>query len=286
MPELPEVETVRRGLAPALEGATIDAVTLARSDLRIPFPPEFSRRLEGARIAALTRRGKYLVAPLSTGESLIVHLGMTGRFLLPNGPIERPGEFYYLSPPDPAHSHVVFTLRSGRRRFELVYNDARRFGLMDLVPSSALKTSRHFARMGPEPLTPEFTTGALAGGLAGKTMPIKVALLDQRVAAGLGNIYACEALHAAGVSPKRAAGRLGPRISDLRAAICSVLEAGIAAGGSTLRDFAAADGRTGGFQERFAVYDREGEPCPACAKPVRRIVQAGRSTFYCSACQR
>lgn len=286
MPELPEVETVRRGLASSVEGATIEGVTLARADLRIPFPDRFASRLAGAKVVALTRRGKFLVAPLSTGESLIMHLGMTGRFTLADGAETRPGEFYYAAPPDPAHDHVIFDLKRRGRRYRLIYNDARRFGLMDIAPTEALATSRHFARMGPEPLAPGFTVDALAASLRGKATPIKSALLDQRVAAGLGNIYACEALYAAGISPRRKAARVGGSVADLHRAIVSVLEAGIAAGGSTLRNFAGADGRAGGFQERFLVYDREGEACQGCGRPVRRIVQAGRSTFYCSACQR
>lgn len=286
MPELPEVETVRRGLAPVLEGATIMAVQLKRADLRIPFPARFADRLAGARILTLKRRGKFLVGGLSSGDSLVMHLGMTGRFTLAGRRERRAGDFYFSGPPDPAHDHVIFHLDSGGRRYRLLYNDVRRFGLMDLVPSDRLDDSRHFRVMGPEPLGPEFTVEILGDALRRRATPIKAVLLDQRVVAGLGNIYACEALHIAGVSPRRKASKIGGRVGALHGAIVGVLEAGIAAGGSTLRNFAGADGRTGAFQEGFRVYDREGAPCPACARPVRRIIQAGRSTFFCGKCQR
>lgn len=286
MPELPEVETVRRGLAPVLEGATITAVELRRADLRVPFPCRFAERLAGAQIITLKRRGKFLVGALSSGDSLIMHLGMTGRLTLVGGRERRAGDFYFSGAPDPAHDHVAFDLIRNGRRYRLLYNDARRFGLMDLAPSDRLDGSRHFIGMGPEPLGPEFTVEVLEEALGRKSAPIKAALLDQRVVAGLGNIYACEALHIAGVSPRRKASKIGSRVGALHQAIVGVLEAGIAAGGSTLRDFAGADGRTGAFQKGFRVYDREGAPCPACTRPVRRIIQAGRSTFYCSKCQR
>ena len=287
MPELPEVETVRAALAPAIEGATIEAVRVARADLRIPFPEHFASRLENAVVRELTRRGKFLLAHLSTGESLIMHLGMTGRFTIGGSGRRGAGEFYYAAPTNPAHDHVAFDLRRRRKRVSLVFNDARRFGLMDLAPTASLHLSPHLEGMGPEPLGIEFTAARLATALEGKAAPIKAALLDQRVVAGLGNIYACEALFDAAISPKRKAGTVaGERARRLHAAILAVLRAGIAAGGSTLRDFAGADGRTGSFQERFSVYDREGAPCPGCGRPVRRIVQSGRSTFYCGRCQR
>jgi formamidopyrimidine-DNA glycosylase len=287
MPELPEVETVRLGLVPFLEGAVVRRVALKRADLRIPFPRDFARRLSGATVRALTRRGKFLIADLSTGESLILHLGMTGRFTIEGAARRRPGAFYYSSPPDPAHDHVVFDLERGKKRFSLVYNDARRFGLMDLAPTAALASSVHFGGMGPEPLSDAFTVERFAASLKGRSAPIKAALLDQRVVAGLGNIYVCEALFRARLSPRRRAGTVaGGRAATLHAAIVAVLKDGIAAGGATLRDFAGADGRAGAFQERFLVYDREGESCPSCGKPVRRLVQSGRSTFYCAACQR
>ncbi|MEQ1930205.1 MAG: bifunctional DNA-formamidopyrimidine glycosylase/DNA-(apurinic or apyrimidinic site) lyase [Parvularculaceae bacterium] len=287
MPELPEVETVRRGLAPVLEGATIRSVRLARRDLRIPFPPRFEKRLTGAAVSSLLRRGKFLIANLSTGESLLMHLGMTGRFTLTDGAARGTGDFYYAAPPDPAHDHVAFGLDRRGRRYSLVYNDVRRFGLMDLAPTAALNDCPHLAGMGPEPLSAEFGPAHLGQSLKGRSAPIKTALLDQRIVAGLGNIYVCEALYRAGVSPCRKAGAVrGAAIRRLCGAIIAVLEEGIAAGGSTLRDFAGADGTIGGFQERFNVYDREGAPCEACRNPVRRIIQSGRSTFFCSVCQR
>ncbi len=282
MPELPEVETVRRGLEPAMLGARFRRVEARRADLRFPFPERFERRLVGARVDMLSRRGKYMIARLSTGESLILHLGMTGRFTVEAQRLQ-PGEFYYDAPPDPRHDHVLFEMDGAR----IAYNDPRRFGFMDLVATEALETSAHFAAMGPEPLGPSFTAAALNKALAGKAAPIKAALLDQRVVAGVGNIYACEALFRAGVSPRRRAGSVaGARGARLHVAIREVLEEAIEAGGSTLRDFAGSDGARGAFQERFRVYDREGAPCPACAAPVRRLVQSGRSTFYCAACQR
>ncbi len=286
MPELPEVETVRRGLEPVLAGARIARVELSRLDLRFPFPARFADRLEGARVEALARRGKYMVAPLSTGESLILHLGMTGRFSVSGAP-RQPGAFYYAAPPDPAHDHVRLHLGSPRRALVVTYNDPRRFGFMDIVPSADIDVCDHFRAMGPEPLSGAFTPQALADAFMGKTAPAKAALLDQRVVAGLGNIYVCEALYRAGISPRRKAGTVSrPRIALLHAAIRDVLCAAIEAGGSTLRDFAAADGAAGSFQERFLVYDREGGPCPNCGRPIRRLVQSGRSTFYCGSCQR
>lgn len=286
MPELPEVETVRRGLAPVLEGAVISAVTLRRADLRFPLPPRFVARLAGKRARSLGRRGKYMIASLSSGESLVLHLGMTGRFSVVGAP-QQPGAFYYAAPPDSAHDHVVFDLETPLGRRTVVYNDPRRFGFMDLVATDTIDTSSHFAAMGPEPLGDAFTDESLSAALAGRAAPIKAALLDQRVVAGLGNIYVSEALFRAGVSPRRkAASVAGRRSKRLRSAIVAVLEDAVAAGGSTLRDFAGADGASGAFQERFQVYDREGAPCPACAAPVRRIVQSGRSTFYCGGCQK
>ncbi|MEQ8177752.1 MAG: bifunctional DNA-formamidopyrimidine glycosylase/DNA-(apurinic or apyrimidinic site) lyase [Amphiplicatus sp.] len=282
MPELPEVETVRRGLEPAMLGARFRRVETRRADLRFPFPERFERRLVGARVDALSRRGKYMIAGLSSGESLILHLGMTGRFTVEAQRLQ-PGEFYYDAPPDPRHDHVLFDMGTAR----VTYNDPRRFGFMDLVATDGLEACAHFAAMGPEPLGDAFTAAAFNAALTGKAAPVKAALLDQRVVAGIGNIYACEALFRAGISPKRRAGSVaGARGARLHAAIRDVLEEAIEAGGSTLRDFAASDGARGAFQERFRVYDREGAPCPACAAPVRRLVQAGRSTFYCAACQR
>lgn len=286
MPELPEVETVRRGLEPVLLGARFKTVTTRRADLRFPFPPRFTQRLVGARVEAFVRRGKYMIAELSTGESLILHLGMTGRFTVDGARRSDPGVFYYAEPTDPRHDHVLFEVAGGAPA-RIIYNDPRRFGFMDLVETAGLEASAHFAGMGPEPLGPGFTAETFNASLRNKTAPIKAALLDQRIVAGVGNIYACEALFRAGVSPKRRAASVsGQRGARLWRAVREVLVEAIEAGGSTLRDFAASDGAQGGFQQRFSVYDREGEPCPVCARPVRRIVQAGRSSFYCGTCQR
>ena len=286
MPELPEVETVRRGLAPAMEGRRIVTVEARRPDLRFPLPDRFSERLAGARIGPLARRGKYLIAPLDTGEALMAHLGMSGRFTVvaPEG-AQRPGDFYYAAPPDPTHTHVVFALEGGVR---VEYNDPRRFGFMDLLPG-AWEQAGPFAAMGPEPLGNGFSGAHLAAVFEGRTQNVKASLLDQRLVAGLGNIYVCEALHRVGISPKRAAGRIGAaRLEALAVAIRQVLDEAITAGGSSLKDYAQADGALGYFQHGFRVYDREGDACPTptCAGIVRRIVQAGRSTFYCSDCQR
>lgn len=205
MPELPEVETVRRGLAPAMVGARMQRVETRRGDLRFPFPENFAERLAGVRVETLWRRGKYMIAGLSSGESLVLHLGMTGRFTVEGATRREPGGFYYDAPPDPAHDHVVFTVDGAAGAARIFYNDPRRFGLMDLVATEGLEASPHFRRMGPEPLGPDFTVAAFNAALAGKAAPIKAALLDQSVVAGIGNIYACEALFRAGVSPKRKA---------------------------------------------------------------------------------
>lgn len=287
MPELPEVETVRRGLEPVMAGAVFVAVETRRADLRTRLPADFAQRLVGAEIRALERRGKYLLAPLSSGETLIMHLGMTGRFTVVGAGGGRPGRFHRAPPTDPAHDHVAFTLAKGGARSRVLFNDPRRFGLMDLAAGDEVAASPHFRKMGPEPLAAAFTGAALAAALARRTAPVKAALLDQRVVAGLGNIYVCEALHRAGISPKRPAARIARRrVSELRDAICAVLEEAIAAGGSTLKDFAASDGGLGYFQHRFSVYDREGAACRRCRGTIRRIVQSGRATFYCALCQR
>lgn len=287
MPELPEVETVRRGLLAAMEGARFARVEARRAALRIPLPQNFAERLTGARLEALGRRGKYLVGRLSTGETLVMHLGMTGRFTVEGKRKTRPGEFYDSSPVDPRHNHIVFDMTRRGAAARIVFNDPRRFGLMDLVATPGLSACAHFAGMGPEPLDEEFSAEAFNASLAGRAAPIKAALLDQRAVAGLGNIYASEALHRAGISPRRkAASVAGVRGVRLHGAIREVLTEAIEAGGSTLRDFAGAGGAPGGFQHRFEVYDRAGAPCPRCAAPVRRIVQSGRSTFYCGVCQK
>jgi formamidopyrimidine-DNA glycosylase len=288
MPELPEVETVRRGLATAMDGARFLKVTANRPDLRFPLPQGFRERLEGATVVRLDRRGKYLVAPMSTGEALIMHLGMSGRFTVRSPDRKRrPGGFHRQQDASARHDHVRFEMRGPGGYATIDYNDPRRFGFMDIIATERLEASPHFAGMGPEPLGPEFNPGALSQSLSRRKAPLKSVLLDQAVVAGLGNIYVCEALFAAGLSPRRLAATMNAaRARRLHAAIVEILSAAVAAGGSTLRDFAASDGSLGYFQHRFRVYDREGEPCGVCGRAIRRIVQAGRSTFYCGFCQR
>jgi formamidopyrimidine-DNA glycosylase len=291
MPELPEVETVRKGLAPAVEGHVLKRVDAKRADLRIAFPKGFSERLEGRRVMRLRRRAKYLLLDLDSKESLIVHLGMSGRLTIHgfDAPL-RPGRFHNKTPEDGSgngkHDHVVFETEEGTR---IVFTDHRRFGLMTLVDTDALEEDALFKGLGPEPLDGAFTPAVLSAALKGKKTPVKAALLDQRVVAGLGNIYVCEALFRARISPKRLARSVaGVRAARLVRAIKAVLKDAIAAGGSSLRDYAHADGELGYFQHRFAVYDREGKPCPnkGCKGTIKRIVQSGRSTFYCPSCQR
>jgi formamidopyrimidine-DNA glycosylase len=292
MPELPEVETVRRGLEPAMVGARLVRVEQRRRDLRFPFPPRFAKRLTGQDVVGVGRRAKYLLADLSSGEVLVMHLGMTGRFLIRQGGVTRaPGEFRLDPGGESVHDHVVFHLSSGAT---VTYNDVRRFGLMDLVPRAELETCRHFRDMGLEPLGNELSGEAIARLFAGKRAPLKAALLDQRLIAGLGNIYVCEALFRAGLHPEAPAGSLATsagkptaKAHALAAIIREVLEEAVAAGGSTLRDYAQTDGSLGYFQHRFRVYDREGEPCvtPGCRGVVTRLVQAGRSSFFCPRCQ-
>jgi formamidopyrimidine-DNA glycosylase len=282
MPELPEVETVRRGLQPHLEGARLTLVVQNRPDLRFPLPEDFVHRLTGAGIRRLDRRAKYLLAELDTGETLVAHLGMTGRFLIGE---HTPGRFHHPAGDDPKHTHLVFETDRGAR---IAFNDARRFGYMDLIPTDRLDSHPFFKGLGPEPLGPDFNAAALKAALAGRKQAIKVALLDQRIVAGLGNIYVSEALHRAHIHPERAAGSLKPaRIKRLVEAVKRVLEEAITAGGSTLRDFRAADGELGYFQHSFRVYDREDAPCPTpgCPGVIRRIVQGARSTFFCPVCQ-
>lgn len=283
MPELPEVETVRRGLAPVLEGRTILRAEVRRPDLRRPFPPRMAERLTGATVTGLRRRSKYLLADLSTGEVLLVHLGMSGRMLVSGAVL---GDFVHAGAAAAPHDHVVLEMAGGAR---VTFNDARRFGAMDLM--AAEDEGRHplLAHLGPEPLGNGFSEAWLAARLAGRRMPVKAALLDQRVVAGLGNIYVAEALFRAGISPRRLAGNLGPkRIARLVSAIRDVLAEAIEAGGSSLRDYRQAGGELGYFQHAFRVYGREGRPCvtAGCAGTVLRIVQAGRSSFFCPWCQR
>jgi formamidopyrimidine-DNA glycosylase len=286
MPELPEVETVRRGLEPVLVGARLRRVEARRPDLRFPFPQGFVQRLTGARVERLERRGKYLLGALDRGETLIVHLGMTGRFEIEGGKGSAPGGYALAAPADPRHAHVAIETEAGAR---ITYFDARRFGFMDLIDTDALDAHPRFAALGPEPLSEAFNGAYLKAAFAGRRGGPKTLLLDQAVVAGLGNIYVCEALHRAGVSPLAPAGAIGGRkIGRIVAAVRAVLGEAIAAGGSTLRDYASPDGALGYFQHRFDVYDREGRPCatPGCLGTIQRTVQAGRSTFYCPRCQR
>jgi formamidopyrimidine-DNA glycosylase len=281
MPELPEVETVRLGLMGALAGKRIARAVVNRPDLRIPFPAGFASRLEGRRITALERRAKYLLARLDDGWVWVVHLGMSGRMTA--------GAVGSLPPAD-IHDHVAITTEDG---IEVRFRDPRRFGLMTLVRDDGLGAHPLFAALGPEPLSGDFDAARLAFAIKGRRTSIKAALLDQRVVAGLGNIYVCEALFQSRISPKRLAGRIqGERATALVRAIKSVLKKAIAAGGSSLRDHRQPSGELGYFQHSFCVYDREGHPCPGCTCDVattggiRRIVQGGRSTFYCPRQQR
>jgi len=293
MPELPEVETARRGLEPVMEGATFVRVEQRRRDLRMPFPPRFAARLTGRRVTGLGRRGKFLLADLDSGAVLIVHLGMSGSLRVETDRgVRRVGLSYRAPGKRIAHDHVVFHMSSGVR---VVFNDPRRFGLMDLVPRAELERSRHLRAMGIEPLGNAFDGAALARLCAGRSAPVKAVLMDQRSIAGLGNIYACEALWRARISPLRPAGRLATNTGRptaaarrLAAAVRAVLEDAIAAGGSSLRDHIRTDGELGDFQHAFAVYDRAGEPCRhrGCRGIVRAVVQSGRTTFYCPVCQR
>ncbi|PZO89321.1 MAG: DNA-formamidopyrimidine glycosylase [Sphingomonas sanxanigenens] len=269
MPELPEVETTVNGLRPVLEGRVIAAIETRRPDLRHPFPPDLRQRLTGARVTGLGRRAKYGLIDTDRGDRMIFHLGMSGRWRLD------PGEVL-------PHDHLLIETDEGRR---LALNDARRFGFVDLV--AAGEDYAPFAAMGPEPLGEGLSADHLQAAFAGRAAPIKAMLLDQRVVAGLGNIYVCEALHIAGIAPRRAAGQVSrKRIDALVPAIRAVLTAAIAAGGSTLRDYARPDGELGYFAKDWRVYGREGADCPACGAAVKRVVDSGRSTFWCAACQR
>ncbi len=281
MPELPEVETVRRGLAPTLVGSRIVKVELRRKDLRFPFPKNFASGLEGRHIVALNRRAKYLLASLDDGQVLIAHLGMSGSFRVEDATL---GEFHFPRNTNPAHDHVLIALERSR----LIYNDPRRFGFMTLARQDELDAHPFFARLGVEPLSNGFNGKTLAQIFAGKTAPLKSALLDQRHIAGLGNIYVCEALHRSGLSPLRAAGDLTAQAAEkLARAIRAVLEEAIEAGGSSLRDHRQVDGSLGYFQHNFRAYDREGEACVTrgCKGSIARMTQNGRSTFYCPQCQ-
>ena len=292
MPELPEVETVRRGLAPVMEGVRFVKVEKRRPDLRVPFPPRFAGRLAGRTVVALGRRAKYILADLDDGTVLVAHLGMSGSFRVE---VDDGTKIAGIDSHPPtkrrAHDHVVFHMSSGVR---IVFNDPRRFGLMDLIPRSQLQTSRHLRQLGVEPLGNAFGGATLAKLFAGRAARLKSALMDQRLIAGLGNIYACEALWRARLSPERPAGKLATKrgrptaaADRLATSIREVLEAAIAAGGSSLRDHIRATGELGEFQHAFAVYNREGERCQhrGCRGIIRRTIHSGRSTLYCPVCQ-
>lgn len=287
MPELPEVETVRAGLLPAMEGVRIARAEICRPDLRWPFPHDMAARLTGARVVQLRRRSKYILADLDRGESLIIHLGMSGRMVISGLAAPHvPGQFHFDHPAAEKHDHVTLHMEGGAR---ITFNDPRRFGAMDLCATNVLDAHPLLASIGPEPLGNDFNAAYLAARLQGRRSPIKAALLDQRIVAGLGNIYVCEALFRAGIHPARAAGRISrARIEALADAIRTTLRAAIEAGGSSLRDYRQANGELGYFQHSFRVYGREGGACvtPGCPASVRRIVQSGRSSFYCPACQR
>ncbi|MDF1767568.1 bifunctional DNA-formamidopyrimidine glycosylase/DNA-(apurinic or apyrimidinic site) lyase [Maricaulis sp.] len=287
MPELPEVETVRRGLIPALEGRRLLAVEVNRPNLRFAFPDRFAERLTGQRVERIDRRAKYLLVRLSGGETMIGHLGMSGRFSIEvDGAAAQPGDFVHAAPANPKHDHVVFRAEGG---VVVRYNDPRRFGYMDLFRTAAEADHPVLGALGPEPHGNEFSGPYLSSVLAGRRTPIKAALLDQSIVAGLGNIYVCEALHRSGISPRRAAASIpGVRADRLATAVRAVIIEAIEAGGSSLKDFASTDGALGYFQHRFRVYDRLGAPCPTdgCQGAIQRIVQSGRSTWFCSSCQR
>lgn len=286
MPELPEVETVRRGLEPHMVGRRILRAEARRKDLRWPLPENLNGRLQGRVVKSLERRAKYILANLDDQQTILLHLGMTGRLLVRDAlKTWAPGDFYASHDPISAHDHVLIQMDGA----EIVFNDVRRFGSLHLIAPG--EEGNHFLlnALGPEPLSEAFDGGRLWAALKGRKTPIKAALLDQSCVAGLGNIYVCEALHRAGISPRRLAGSVGPKRADrLAEEIKKVLQEAILYGGSTLRDFAHADGQAGGFQERFFVYGRAGAACekPGCGGTVTRIAQSGRSTFFCPACQR
>ncbi len=283
MPELPEVETVRRGLTPVMEGAVIAQAEVNRPDLRWPLPDRMAERLTGQRVDRLRRRSKYLLADLDSGETLLVHLGMSGRITVSGDPL---GRFVHDHPAREKHDHVVLHMGNGAR---VTYNDPRRFGAMDLMATDGQDGHPLLAVLGPEPLGNKFDETYLIDALKGRKTTIKAALLDQGIIAGLGNIYVCEALFRAGISPLRKAGNISSaRVATLVPVIRKVLEDAIAAGGSSLRDFRQADGELGYFQHSFDVYGREGQPCrtPGCGGTIRRVTQSGRSSFHCPRCQR
>lgn len=293
MPELPEVETVRRGLQPVMEGAKILIAEARRADLRFPFQPDFVARLQGQVVTGLGRRAKYLMADLASGDVLLMHLGMSGSFrVIKLDNDEQPGAFHYPRAKDTTHDHVLFRMSSGA---DIVFNDPRRFGYMKVIARNALDEEPLLRDLGPEPLGNEFDAAMLARACAGKATSLKAALLDQRVVAGLGNIYVCEALHRSHLSPRRIAATLSSKKGEptdharrLVGAIHTVLNDAIKAGGSSLRDHRQTSGELGYFQHSFKVYDREGETCktPGCGGIVKRFTQNGRSTFWCPKCQK
>jgi formamidopyrimidine-DNA glycosylase len=283
MPELPEVETVRRGLAPVMEGQVILQARVNRPDLRWPFPPDMAARLSGRQVTALRRRSKYILADLDSGETLLIHLGMSGRMLVSGDPL---GQFVHDHPAAEKHDHVVLDMANGAR---ITFNDPRRFGAMDLLNTATAERHKLLAQIGPEPLGNDFNEPYLVAALKGRNTPVKSALLDQRIVAGLGNIYVCEALFRARISPQRKAGQIAAaRVAAMVPIIRQVLSEAIEAGGSSLRDFRQADGELGYFQHSFDAYGREGEACrtSGCSGTIARITQAGRSSFYCPICQR
>ncbi len=296
MPELPEVETVKRGLTPAMEGARIERLELRRGDLRFPFPQDFEQQVSGRKIIGLGRRAKYLLIDLDSGKTIISHLGMSGSFRIEQGPLSAtPGDFHHERSKDEKHDHAIFHLdgEGGPRR--VIYNDPRRFGFMDIAERSELDANPFLFGLGPEPTGNELSAAYLSERFTGKAQPLKSALLDQKTIAGLGNIYVCEALWRAHLSPMRAAGTLATKtgkpkqaLNQLVTSIRDVIADAIAAGGSSLRDHIQTDGSLGYFQHSFSVYDCEGLACrtPGCGGTVSRIVQAGRSTFYCATCQK
>lgn len=283
MPELPEVETVRRGLAPSMEGAVIAQAHVNRPDLRWPFPDRMADRLTGQKVLGLRRRSKYILADLASGETLLIHLGMSGRMTVSGDPL---GQFVHDHPAAEKHDHVVFDMDNGAR---ITFNDPRRFGAMDLLETTSADQHKLLASIGPEPLGNDFHEQYLVKAFRGRITPVKSALLDQKIVAGLGNIYVCEALFRAGIHPKRKAGQIGAnRVAALAPIIRDVLSEAIEAGGSSLKDFRQASGELGYFQHRFRVYGQEGNPCTTdgCVAMIQRITQSGRSTFYCPNCQR
>jgi formamidopyrimidine-DNA glycosylase len=282
MPELPEVETVRRGLTPAMEGHVIVQADVNRPDLRWPFPENMAQRLTGQTVLKLRRRSKYVLADLSSGETLLIHLGMSGHMLISGDPL---GQFVHEHLSPEKHDHVVFHMNNGAR---VTFNDPRRFGAMDLLDTATAEQHKLLAVLGPEPLGNDFNDSVLIDAFKNKKSPVKSALLDQRIVCGLGNIYVCEALFRAGISPTRLAKDIGEsRIRILVPIIREVLSDAIEAGGSSLKDFRQADGELGYFQHSFDVYGREGEPCrgEGCSNTIERIVQSGRSSFHCASCQ-